>query len=103
MDATRPYLVISADCHAELPTEQYRAYVDPAYREDFEEYLKERAAQMAAGGISDITTIIVNAGYSNVRGLYEGCDNLWRGHAMMNGMDVSIMVTPSGGVIPNGY
>ena len=53
--------------------------------------------------ISSITSVIVDAGYTNVRGLYQGCDNLWRGHAMMNGMDVSIMVTPTGSVIRTGY
>lgn len=31
-----PYIIISADTHAELPTERYREYVDPEYREDFE-------------------------------------------------------------------
>jgi hypothetical protein len=53
--------------------------------------------------ITTITSIVVDAGYTNVRGLYEACDNLWRGHAMMNGMDVSIMVTPTGSVIRSGY
>lgn len=47
------YLVISADCHAELPTEQYRPYVDPEFRDEFDRYLGERAESMAAGGISD--------------------------------------------------
>lgn len=48
-----PYLIISADCHAELPTEQYRTYIDPEYAEEFEEFLTEREQQMAAGGMSD--------------------------------------------------
>ncbi|MCX5737931.1 MAG: amidohydrolase, partial [Proteobacteria bacterium] len=30
------YLVISSDCHAGLPPEQYRDYVDPQYRELFD-------------------------------------------------------------------
>ena len=30
------YLVISSDCHAGLPPEQYRDYVDPKYRETFD-------------------------------------------------------------------
>ncbi len=29
-------LVISSDCHAGLPPEQYRGYVDPEYRETFD-------------------------------------------------------------------
>ncbi len=30
------YLVISSDCHAGLPTEQYREYVDPDQRPAFD-------------------------------------------------------------------
>ncbi len=36
------YMVISADCHAGLPNEQYRDYLDPQYREQFDTYLAER-------------------------------------------------------------
>lgn len=38
------YLVISSDCHAGLPGEQYRDYLDPAYRDAFDTFLDERAA-----------------------------------------------------------
>jgi len=31
------------------------------------------------------------------------CDLLWRGHALQNGIDTAIMVTPTGQVIRNGY
>ena len=48
-----PYVIISADTHAELPTEQYREYVDPEYREDFEAYLAEKIAASQAGGFID--------------------------------------------------
>ena len=53
-DAT-PYLIISADTHAELPTEQYREYIDPEYREDFEAFLAEKiaAAAQASGFIDE--------------------------------------------------
>jgi predicted TIM-barrel fold metal-dependent hydrolase len=50
-----PYLIISADCHAGLPTEQYRPYVDPGYRDAFDESLAERARLAAATSISDNT------------------------------------------------
>ena len=30
------YLVISSDCHAGLPPERYREYLDPKYREAFD-------------------------------------------------------------------
>jgi len=35
VDADR-YLLISADCHAGGSIEQYRGYLDPAYRDDFD-------------------------------------------------------------------
>jgi predicted TIM-barrel fold metal-dependent hydrolase len=40
------YLVISADCHAGLPNEQYRDWLDPQYREPFDTYLADRARMM---------------------------------------------------------
>jgi hypothetical protein len=46
---------------------------------------------------------VTAAGYTNVRGLYKGCDGLWRGHALQKGIDVNIMVTPTGQVLKNGY
>jgi predicted TIM-barrel fold metal-dependent hydrolase len=35
-DTNDRYLVISSDCHAGLPPERYREYLDPAYRETFD-------------------------------------------------------------------
>jgi predicted TIM-barrel fold metal-dependent hydrolase len=35
-DAMDRYLVISSDCHAGLPPEKYRDYLDPQYREAFD-------------------------------------------------------------------
>jgi predicted TIM-barrel fold metal-dependent hydrolase len=40
------YLVISSDCHAGLPNEEYRDWLDPQYREAFDAYMAERAAQL---------------------------------------------------------
>lgn len=48
-----PYLIISADCHAELPTERYREYLDPEFREEFEAYLKEKEEQSRLGDFMD--------------------------------------------------
>ncbi|OOK75017.1 hypothetical protein BZL29_4424 [Mycobacterium kansasii] len=53
MDSRDPYIIISADCHAELPTERYREYIDPEYREDFEAFLVEKAAAAQVGGLID--------------------------------------------------
>ena len=39
-----PYLVISSDTHAGLPTEQYRAYVDADQRAAFDEMLEAQNA-----------------------------------------------------------
>lgn len=47
------YLIISADCHAGLPNEQYREWLDPGYRDAFDEYLKKREEmlQLARRGL----------------------------------------------------
>ena len=34
-----PYLIISSDCHAGLPTEEYRPYLDARFHRDFDEFL----------------------------------------------------------------
>ena len=38
------YMVISSDCHAGLPNEEYRPYLDPQYRDAFDVFLAEREA-----------------------------------------------------------
>ncbi|HZP31441.1 MAG TPA: amidohydrolase family protein [Acidimicrobiia bacterium] len=38
------YLIISSDCHAGLPCEEYRPYLDPRYLDAFDDFLAERAA-----------------------------------------------------------
>ena len=40
------YLIISSDCHAGLPNEQYRDWLDPSYREAFDTYLADRTRLM---------------------------------------------------------
>ena len=42
------YLVISSDCHAGLPPERYRDYVDPKYREAFDAALPIMLQMMMA-------------------------------------------------------
>jgi predicted TIM-barrel fold metal-dependent hydrolase len=45
------YLVVSSDCHAGPPADQYRQYMDPVHRERYDQFLQElvsvRAVQMA--------------------------------------------------------
>src|ERR1700722_2780645 len=42
--SVKNYLVISADCHAGLPNEQYREWLDPEFRDTFDQQLAARAA-----------------------------------------------------------
>jgi predicted TIM-barrel fold metal-dependent hydrolase len=39
------YLIISSDCHAGLPCEQYRPYLEAKYHTQFDEFLAEREAR----------------------------------------------------------
>ena len=41
------YMVISSDCHAGLPNEAYREWLDPAYRDTFDQALAARVAMEA--------------------------------------------------------
>ena len=43
-----PYLIIAADSHAGLPTEQYRAYLEKKFHPAFDEFLAGRAAAVEA-------------------------------------------------------
>ena len=53
MTTTDRYLIISSDCHAGLPNEQYREWLDPEYRDAFDANLAERARlmELASRGI----------------------------------------------------
>ena len=44
------YLVISSDCHAGLPPERYRDYLDPQYREEFDRQQAGRLAMLQQAG-----------------------------------------------------
>ena len=44
------YLVISADCHAGLPNEQYREWLDPQYRQAFDQSIAARTKQLEMAG-----------------------------------------------------
>ncbi|MCD9624843.1 amidohydrolase family protein [Rhabdothermincola salaria] len=43
-----PYLIIAADSHAGLPTEQYRQYLESRYHPQFDEFLAQRHEQLEA-------------------------------------------------------
>lgn len=40
------YAIISADCHAGLPTEQYRPYLESRFHQDLDDFLSERKAML---------------------------------------------------------
>ena len=42
VDGNDPYLVISSDCHAGLPNAEYRDWLDPEHRPEFDLHLAER-------------------------------------------------------------
>src|SRR6187200_43141 len=48
MDDNDPYLIIAADSHAGLPTEQYRQYLETKFHPQLDEFLSERAAAIEA-------------------------------------------------------
>src|SRR5688572_31704907 len=43
------FMVISSDCHAGANGDEYRPYIDPAYRDRFDDYMK-MAGQLGGGG-----------------------------------------------------
>ena len=43
-----PYLMIAADAHAGLPTEQYREYLEKKFYPEFDDFLSERSAAIEA-------------------------------------------------------
>ncbi|MFI9718959.1 amidohydrolase family protein [Streptomyces sp. NPDC052396] len=47
MTYSDPYLVISSDCHAGLPTEEYRPYLERRHHRAFDDFLAQRAARQA--------------------------------------------------------
>ena len=72
---TDPYLVISADCHAGLPNAEYREWLDPEFREPFDEAVLARARQqeMAAQGFLN-TEFAEEWNAENSEGLRGGWD-----------------------------
>src|SRR4029077_544512 len=73
----RPYLVISADCHAGQPTEFYRPYLEEKYLPAFDEFLKQRdvmEAQRKAAPKQENTDFVESWFKDNEEGLTGGWD-----------------------------
>ncbi len=47
-DPNSPYLIVSSDSHAGLPTEDYRAYLSTKVHPEFDQFLSERNAALEA-------------------------------------------------------
>ncbi len=78
------YLVISSDCHAGLPPEQYRDYVDPQYRETFDVALPiqiEMTRQAARSFLVDDFNEQWRAGHE------EGLHGAWDHEARLKVLD----------------
>ena len=67
------YLVISADCHAGLPCEEYRPYLDPKYAAAFDDYLADRRS-MRAQRLADSGDYITHWEEENAEGLRGAYD-----------------------------
>ena len=48
MEPSDPYLIVSADSHAGLPTQDYRAYLASKFHPQFDDFLNERSAAVEA-------------------------------------------------------
>ncbi|MFI5045898.1 MAG: amidohydrolase family protein [Acidimicrobiia bacterium] len=66
------YLIISSDCHAGLPTEQYRPYVDPDQRAAFDEMLDARAQANAARVSNEFADRWVEEQAEGLSGAWDG-------------------------------
>src|SRR4051812_24851740 len=66
------YLIISSDCHAGLPTEQYRPYVDPDQRVAFDEMLAAREQANAARVSNDFADRWVEENAEGLSGAWDG-------------------------------
>jgi predicted TIM-barrel fold metal-dependent hydrolase len=71
--SNEPYLIISSDCHAGLPTEQYRPYVDPDRRGAFDDMIEERkrAAEAAARMNSDFAQRWMEENAEGISGAWD--------------------------------
>ena len=73
------YLVISSDCHAGLPNEQYREWLDPEYRDAFDAFMAEREKQLGLAGRGLVNEEFAEEWYrENEEGLRGGWDAVRR-------------------------
>ncbi len=80
MTDQEPYLIISSDCHAGLPTEEYRPYLDARFHRDFDEFLAgrdRRREEMTRLGIRN-EAFAAKWFHDNEEGLRGGWDSAQR-------------------------
>src|SRR4051812_35951423 len=69
------YLVISSDCHAGLPNAQYRDWLDPEYRDRFDQHLADRTRMMELASRGVLNEEFAGEGErENAEGLQGGWD-----------------------------
>lgn len=78
------HLVISADCHAGLPPERYREYLDPGYREAFDRALPH---QLAAIEEAEKIFLVADANAEWRRGREEALTGAWDHEQRMKVLD----------------
>ncbi len=94
MDRYDRYLVISADGHAGPPAERYREYLDPAYREAFDEHQASTAALLeGAKAARDNTEFLerwdrITGGDGGLRAAYDSAHR----DAVLDGQGVAAEV-----------
>jgi hypothetical protein len=58
-----------------------------------------RSCQLDSATPADAAQRILAEGYTEIRALSKGCDNVWRARAFAEGDPVSLLVTPQGAVL----
>ena len=86
------YIVISSDCHAGLPGDRYRGYLDPQYREIFDQALPMQVAKIKAAEKSFLIQEINDQWRSGIEQQLTGIDHL-------RGVTPHLHYAPGGSVI----
>lgn len=98
------YLVISSDCHAGLPNEEYRAWLDPEFREPFEAYLAARTAmevELTERGLRN-PEFAEDWEQENAEGLRGGWDAARRDHELDADGVVGEVIFPDADAVSGG-
>ena len=97
------YLVISSDCHAGLPNEQYRDYLEAEHHEAFDQHLvdRERMRQLAAQGFTN-EEFAKEWHEENEQGLRSAWDSTQRDKELDNDGVAGEVIFPDGDAVSSG-